>query len=54
MSYQNSDLQMLANRFYVLGVKYFEGMRGKEIPAWEEELQACCDEYEDLREKAGE
>jgi hypothetical protein len=45
------QLQFLANRFYVLGVQYFEGIKGRDIPKWEDELQAAVDEYEDIRDE---
>ena len=45
------QLQLLANKFYVLGVQYFEGIKGKDIPRWEEELQEAVDEYEDIRDE---
>ena len=30
----------------------FEGIKGRDIPKWEEELEDCIAEYEDLREEA--
>lgn len=50
---QHLDMYRLAGHFYVLGVQYFEGIKGRDIPKWEEELQSCLDEYEDLRDKWG-
>ena len=44
-------LQTLAGQFYVLGVQYFEGIKGRDIPKWEDELQAAVDEYEDIRDE---
>ena len=45
------QIQALAGQFYVLGVQYFEGIKGKDIPKWEEDLQASMDEYEDIRDQ---
>lgn len=45
------ELQNLAGHFYVLGVQYFEGIKGRDIPKWEDELQACLDEYESIRDR---
>lgn len=45
-------LQILAGRFYQLGQQYFEGIKGRDIPKWEEDLDDCISEYEDIREEA--
>ena len=45
------QIQALAGQFYVLAVQYFEGIKGKDIPKWEEDLQASMDEYEDIRDQ---
>lgn len=48
----NEKVQILTGRFYQLGQQYFEGIKGRDIPKWEEELEDCIATYEDLREEA--
>lgn len=46
-----AELETLTGHFYVLAVQYFEGIKGRDIPKWEDELQGCMDRYEEIRDK---
>jgi len=44
-------IQRVSGQFYVLGVQYFEGIKGRDIPKWEEDFQGAMEEYEAIRDE---
>jgi len=50
----NAELAEIAHKAYALAEQYFSGLRGSKIEEWENELSSILDEYEIIRERAGE